>query len=93
MAMESVKMGRIPKKVKERALKDYHKYEEKKNQRLEDIYDDEIDDSERDDYSLSSMKRESLSSLSSFSSSSSSSVNIRQSIDTNRDIVIIPPGK
>jgi hypothetical protein len=99
MAMESVKMGRIPKKVKEKALKDYHKQQEKKSQRLEDnhetglSYDDDIDDFERDDYSLSSMKRESVSSLSSYSSSSSSSMNMRQSIDSNQDIHIVSQGK
>jgi len=95
MAMENVKMGRIPKKVKEKALKNYQKYQQ---QQIEDphdaelFYDDEIDDFETDNYSLSSIKRESISSSSSYSSSSTSSTNARQSIDSNQDIVIIPQG-
>jgi hypothetical protein len=95
MAMESVKMGRIPKKLKEKALRDYLKQEpnieqSEDNQDAEIFYDD---DTETDTYSLSNDKRESISSLSSFSSSSSSSMNIRNSIDSNQDIVIIPQGK
>ncbi len=98
--MESVKMGRIPKKVKEKALKDYHKYQEKKcQQQIEDlhdaevVFDNEIDSFEPDNYSLSGIKRESVSSSSSYSSSSTSSMNIQQSIDSNQEIVIIPKGK
>jgi len=95
MAMENVKMGRIPKKVKEKALKNYQKYQ----QQIEDphdaelYYDDDINEFETDNYSLSSIKRESISSSSSYSSSSTSSNNARQSIDSNREIVIIPKGK
>jgi hypothetical protein len=97
MAMENVKMGRIPKKVKEKALKNYQKYQQQ--QQIEDphdaelFYDDEIDDFETDNYSLSNIKRESISSSSSYSSSSTSSTNAGQSIDSNQDIVIIPQGK
>jgi hypothetical protein len=97
MAMESVKMGRIPKKLKEKALRDYLKQQQEPNiEQSEDNQDTEIfydDDTETDTYSLSNDKRESISSLSSFSSSSSSSMNIRNSIDSNQDIVIIPQGK
>jgi mannose-6-phosphate isomerase class I len=102
MAMESVKMGRIPKKVKEKALKNYYKYQKQKSQQQQQIkdiddaqlvYDDELEDFETDNYSLSSIKRESISSSSSYSSSSTSSVNIRQSIDSNQEIVIVPQSK
>ncbi len=102
--MESVRMGRIPKKVKEKALRNYYKEHEKKShhdqqQQLEDTRDDglfnndALDDSETDYYSLSSVKGESISSLSSFSSSSTSSMNIPQSIDSSQDIVFIPQSK
>ena len=85
MAMESVKMGRIPKKVKERALQNYQKYQDRKSEQTSD----DIDDPEIDDYSLSSTKRESISS----SSSSTSSMTTRQSIDSNQDIIVIPDSK
>ncbi len=84
MAMESVKMGRIPKKVKEKALKHYQKHR-KQN---EDLYDND-EDSEIDSFSLPSIKRESVSS----SSSSSSSMNTQQSIDSNHEKIIIPQSK
>ena len=87
MAMESVKMGRIPKKVKEKALKHYQKYQ-KHRQQNEDLYDND-DDSEIDSFSLPSIKRESVSS----SSSSSSSMNTQQSIDSNHEKIIIPQSK
>lgn len=100
MAMESVKMGRIPKKVKEKALRDYRKYRQKTcPEQVDDLhdtelfYDDEIHDLETDNYSLSSIKRESISSTSSYSSSSTSSINNRQSIDSNHETVFVPPGK
>jgi len=104
MAMESVRMGRIPKKVKEKALRNYYKQHENNShhdqQQLEDTRDDEffnnddeLDDSEIDYYSLSSVKGESISSLSSFSSSSTSSMSIRQSIHSNQEIVFIPQSK
>ncbi len=86
MAMDSVKMGRIPKKVKEKALKNYQKYQKRKSQHEDTCYDD--DDSEADNSSLSSIKRESIS-----SSSSSSSMNTQQSIDSNHETVIIPQSK
>ncbi len=104
--MESVRMGRIPKKVKEKALSNYYKQHEnnshhdQQQQQLEDTRDDglfnnddELDDSETDYYSLSSVKGESISSLSSFSSSSTSSMNIRQSIHSDQDIAFIPQSK
>jgi hypothetical protein len=87
MAMESVKMGRIPKKVKEKALKNYQKYQKRK-QLNEDIYDND-DNSVIDNFNLSSIKRESISS----SSSSSSSMYTQQSIDSNQEIIIIPQSK
>ena len=86
MAMESVKMGRIPKKVKERALQNYQKYQERKSQQQQEEICEDSDDPETDNYSLSSNKREST-------SSSSSSMNTRQSIDSNPDIIIIPDSK
>jgi len=103
MAMESVRMGRIPKKVKEKALRNYYKQHEINShhdqKQLEDTRDgglfnnDALDDSETDYYSLPSVKGESISSLSSFSSSSTSSMNIRQSIHSDQDIAFIPQSK
>ncbi|CAF2774678.1 unnamed protein product [Rotaria sp. Silwood2] len=100
MAMESVKMGRIPKKIKEKALKDYYKQQEKKSQYdqqpLEDnqdtgiYYDDYLNGFEMDNYNLSNLQRDSISSVSSTSSSSTSSMNIRQSMDSNQEIVSVP---
>ncbi|CAF0817865.1 unnamed protein product [Rotaria sp. Silwood1] len=100
MAMESVKMGRIPKKIKEKAIRDYYKQREKKSQYdqqpLEDhhdtgiYYDDYLNDFEMDNYNLSNLQRESISSVSSTSSSSTSSINIRQSMDSNQEIVSVP---
>ena len=103
MAMESVKMGRIPKKVKEKALKNYQKYQERKShqpqqqqqqqssqEHLEFIVEnDDFIDSEIDNSSLSSFIRESTSS----SSSDNSSMNTQPPIDFHQDIVIIPPSK
>ncbi|CAF1111604.1 unnamed protein product [Rotaria sordida] len=100
MAIESVKMGRIPKKVKEKALRDYYKRQEKKSQYdqqpLEDnqdtrlYYDDYLNDFEMDNYNLSNLQRDSISSVSSTSSSSTSSINVRRSIDSNHEIIIVP---
>lgn len=92
MAMESVKMGRIPKKVKEKALRNYQKYQERKSQQqtqIESLDNEEFVDSEIDNSSLSDVFRESTSS----SSSEHSNLNTHQSVDSNQEIVVIPPSK
>lgn len=99
MAMESVKMGRIPKKVKEKALRNYQKYQERKThhhqqqqpqqQHAEFIENEDFIDSEIDNSSLSSFIRESTSS----SSSENSMMNAQPSTESNQDIVITPPSK
>lgn len=93
MAMESVKMGRIPKKVKEKALRNYQKYQERKSQQqqqqIELLDNEEFIDSETDNSSLSGFIRESTSS----SSSEHSNMNISQSFDSNQETIVIPPSK
>ncbi|UJR36171.1 hypothetical protein I4U23_028905 [Adineta vaga] len=96
MAMESVKMGRIPKKVKEKALRSYQKYQEKlmqnkqvslekiSNERLSSVGD--IDDSEIDNSSTTSITQESRSSISSITSN----INTQQSMDMNQETIYIP---
>ena len=88
MAIESVKMGRIPKKLKEKALRDYHKQQERTLQRSEEenyhpeflhnngnINDDDDDnDTETEIYELDlADPSDKRQSVSSFSSLSSSS--------------------
>lgn len=87
MAMESVKMGRIPKKVKERALRDYQKYQEKiSQQEMEDNNDAvlftaaAVDDDDEDDDEINDLETDNFDlfsmkreSISSTSSYSSSS--------------------
>ena len=88
MAIESVKMGRIPKKLKEKALRDYHKQQERTLQRSEEenyypeflhnngnIDDDDNDnDTETEIYELDlADPSDKRNSVSSFSSFSSSS--------------------
>lgn len=102
MAMESVKMGRIPKKVKEKALRNLHRYHERLAQSeqtsIDVLVDDRVssggepDDSGIDNCSVSSVNRESISSLSSFSPSGASNILGYQSVDSNLDVVVIPAG-
>ena len=91
--MECVKMGRIPKKVKEKALRDHHRYQENQSQQqIEENSNPEVfDDDEITDFQ--NTKKESISSSSSYSLSSTSSMNIGQSMDLNQEIIIIPPSK
>lgn len=103
MAMESVKMGRIPKKVKEKALRDYFKQHSNKyqydQQPLDDnrshklYYDDYLNGFEVDDCDFSNLIGDSVSSVSSNSSSSTSSMSLRQSIDSNQEISLEPQSK
>jgi hypothetical protein len=103
MAMESVKMGRIPKKVKEKALRNLHRQHERLTQNgqlpIEMIADDrlscngELDDSGIDNCSMSSLNRESTSSSSPFSASGTSSMTEYHSSGSSREIIFIPPGK
>ena len=95
MAMESVKMGRIPKKVKEKALRNYQKYQEQRCQpqqqqtQIELPDNEEFIDSEIDNSSLSDFVRESTSS----SSSEHSNLSTRKSVEFNQEMIVIPPSK
>ncbi|CAF4078086.1 unnamed protein product [Rotaria magnacalcarata] len=98
MSMESVKMGRIPKKVKEKVLKDYHTQQDKicqyDQQPLDDsqnhaLYSNDCFTSfEMDNCNFPPLLGESISSLSSISSSTRSSVSLQQSNDSNQEIGI-----
>jgi hypothetical protein len=84
MSTDSVKMGRIPKKLKEKALRAVKKHQQKKTDEYTIILPDDAC------ISLNQMA-ESLSSTSSTRNSSSTST--QQSSDNSPDIIIIPPGK
>ncbi|CAF3400289.1 unnamed protein product [Rotaria socialis] len=98
MSMESVKMGRIPKKVKEKVLKDYYAQQDKicqyDQQPLDDsqnhalYYDDCFTSFEMDNYNFPHLLGDSISSLSSVSSPTTSSVSLQQSNDSNQEIGI-----
>ena len=106
MAIESVKMGRIPKKLKEKALQDYHKQREKKfssqsfdedlNLEILGNHNENVTE-ERHNHHVHHFhnKRDSISSISSISSSSSSNINVPPSIpvDLQQEIIVIPQGK
>ena len=106
MAIESVKMGRIPKKLKEKALRDYQKQQERTLQRSAEENqfpefssnnnnenDDDDDDAETEVYEVDCTDaKDKRHSVSSLSSSSSSSMYAQPSTDAEQDIIIIPPG-
>ncbi|CAF1042318.1 unnamed protein product [Adineta steineri] len=84
MAMESVKMGRIPKKVKEKALRNYHK--QQRNHQIDQLYfKEESVNCKIDNHKLLNVKSDSAS-----SSSDSSSMDLCQSIDSSPDFIILP---
>jgi hypothetical protein len=86
MSMDSVKMGRIPKKVKEKALRNHLK-RQKKSVNLQSK------DKKSQTTTISSDDYRNLSSQMTESTSSGNSFNTQHSKDESPDIIVVSSGK
>lgn len=91
--MESVKMGRIPKKLKEQAIRARREHQRRYSQmdttEVNKFYDNSLSDGD-DDRSSSNQMTESIASQ---SSCYQRTVPTQQSTDDSPDVIIIPHGR